>query len=448
MPAEKKIWVFNGQIEQYPDDYLATIHGQQRTCTDCHGGDDTADTRAAAHDSTWEAIPGADTCSACHPAIAAASASSLHATLGGYVKILGDRGFDFTDGTESRARFDEQCTRCHVANASAQPACGFCHVSVPQVAGGGFLNGHNFRHTPDMERNCTACHGSRVKDEFFGLNNDLVDRNGLGLAPVLPDVHFAKTQEIDNDTGLPKGCAFCHGEAEMHGTGAPDPAGSGDRYDVAGTPACTNAACHPEATLAPLSSLHTAGHLATMDCQVCHAQAYKNCFGCHTDIDVGGTGLPFYRINEGDPTLAIRPEGSSPDALMTIRIGKNPRWQGTGDTGNKKYSVLRHVPVDNDVFRYSLGTPVDGIIPDITFNPMWKYATPHNIQRNMVGTAVFAAFNVSDCGNCHAAAYAAHWLTDPVLNSLGWLEPSYQADELVANDNVVQPAPLPMVALP
>ncbi len=446
MPAQKKIWVYNGLIEQYPDNFLDNTnpHGSQ-SCTACHGGDDTASTRAAAHDNTWESIPGADTCSAigATQTIATASASSLHTTLGGYVKILGDRGFDFTDNTESRARFDEQCTKCHIANGSAQPACGFCHVSVPQVAGGGFLNGHNFRYTPDMERNCTACHGSRVKDEFFGLNNALIGRNDLGLANVLPDVHFARTQAIDNTTGLPKGCVFCHSEAEMHGTGVPDPAGSGDRYDVAGTPQCAN--CH---VVAGTNTLHSAGHLATMDCQVCHAQPYKNCFGCHTDIDAGGTDLPFYRINEGDPTLAVRPEGSAPDALMTIRVGKNPRWLGTGDTAHKKYAVLRHVPVDNDVFQYSGALALNGLIPDMTARPTWKYATPHNIQRNVIGTAVYASFNVSDCNNCHAAAYADYWLTDPVVDALGWLQPAYEGDEQAANDNVVQTAPPPQSATP
>jgi thiosulfate/3-mercaptopyruvate sulfurtransferase len=443
VPAQKKIWVYNGLIEQYPGNYLTTIHGSLG-CTICHGGDDTASTRAAAHSATWKSIPGPGICSACHAAIVTASASSLHTTLGGYVKILGGRGFDFTGGAESKARFDAQCTKCHVANSSTQPACGFCHVSVPQIAGGGFLNGHNYRKTPDMERNCTACHGSRVKDEFFGLNNALIGRNGLGLASLQPDVHFAQTQVL-NSSGFPKGCTFCHGGAEMHGQTAPAPAGSGDRFDVTGTPKCVD--CHT--SMVGANFLHSQGHLATMDCQICHAQAYKNCFGCHTDIDAGGTGLPFYRINEGDPTLAVRPEGSAPDALMTIRIGKNPRWIGTGDTENKKYAVLRHVPADKDVFRYPLAAPLDGLIPNMTARPMWKYATPHNIQRNSIGsTSVFASFNVVDCNNCHGNAYADHWLTDPIQDALGWLQPAYQADEQVANANVLQPAALPMVATP
>lgn len=434
MPAQKKVWVYNGQIEQYPDNYLATDHGSQ-ACTACHGGDDTASTRAAAHNATWDPIPGAVKCNSCHSPIVTASASSLHTNLGGYMKALGDRGFDFTDGTESKARFDAQCTKCHVADQSGENACGFCHVSVPVTAGGGFLNGHNFRMTPDMERNCTACHGSRVKDEFFGLNNALIGRNGLGLSSVQPDVHFAQTQSL-NAHGFKKGCTFCHGGAEMHGQGAPTPAGSGDRYDVSGTPKCVD--CH--ASTSGTNSLHSVGHLATMDCQICHAQAYKNCFGCHTDIDTGDTGLPFYRINEGDPTLAARPAGSAPDALMTFRAGKNPRWLGTGDTENRKYAVLRHVPVDNDVFRYAEAAPMDGLIPGMADRPTWRYATPHNIQRSSVVPG--------SCANCHGAGYADYWLTDPVQDAEGWLEPAYHAEEQAANDNVLQPTPLEMEAQP
>jgi hypothetical protein len=196
--------------------------------------------------------------------------------------------------------------------------------------------------------------------------------------------------------------------------------------------------CHTGLT----GTLHSSGHLATMDCQVCHAQPYKNCFGCHTDIDVGNTDLPFFNINEGDPTLATRPAGSAPDALMTFRVGKNPLWLGTGDLLNKKYGVLRHVPVDNDLFRYPLAGPVDGLIPNVTAAPTWKYATPHNIQRNN------ASFDVSDCANCHSAAYADHWLTDPVGDSKGWLQPAYQADDNTANSSVIQPAPPPQSATP
>ncbi len=55
------VWVYNGLIEQYADNYLTTTHGTQ-ACTSCHGGNATATTRAAAHSGAWEPIPGSDKC--------------------------------------------------------------------------------------------------------------------------------------------------------------------------------------------------------------------------------------------------------------------------------------------------------------------------------------------------------------------------------------------------
>ena len=437
MPAQKKVWVFDGSIAQYPNSFLSTVHGLV-DCTTCHGGNNLASTRTEAHDSTWQANPGADKCQGCHPTIAQTTANGLHVNLGGYVKVLGDRGFDFTEGTVSKARFDQQCTKCHVANAETKPACGFCHVSVPVTAGGGLLDGHNFRKTPDMDRNCTACHGSRVKDEFYGNNGPLTARNGLGYAAPLPDVHFAQTQELNAD-GYKKGCTFCHSEAEMHGQGAPAPTGSGDRYAVTSAPTCEG--CHQN--LVGANTLHSAGHMATLACQSCHSQPYKNCFGCHTDVDTTDTGLPFYRINEGDPTLAERSAvdaSATPDALMAFRIGKNPKWAGTGDTAHKKYGLLRHVPVDKDVFKYPSSDPVDGLIPNMAAQPTWKYATPHNIQLNP---------HSFSCNSCHdATGYAENWLTDPLQNAQGWLQDAYKADEQAANTGVIMTAPPQMDAQP
>lgn len=450
MPAQKKIWVYNGSVAQYPESFLLSRHGQVG-CTTCHGGDDQASTRTLAHDPTWKAIPGASVCGACHDV---QMEGSLHVTLGGYVTALDARGFDFADPT-SAERFNEQCTRCHIANEDAEPACGHCHVSVPQIANGGFLNGHNFRKTPDMERNCTACHGSRVKDEFFGLNSDLIERNDLGLAPVEPDIHFAETQKLNAD-GLPYGCTFCHSGNEMHGEGHPA-TGDGDRYDVSTAPACED--CHGPGSNGlggsiddfNAVSMHTVAgggtHLTNLACQACHAQPYKNCFGCHTDVDQNPEsetfGKPFYRINEGDPTLPDRSainETAAPDALMTFRIGRNPLF---GEPGRKKFALLRHVPVDSEVFEYSLPDAVEGLIPSPAAAPTWKYATPHNIQTRLdPDRAIFQGFDVTNCGNCHGAAYSQFWLTDPVADSEGWVQQRFEADEDAANAGVLQPLPL------
>ena len=287
---------------------------------------------------------------------------------------------------------------------------------MPVVAGGGFLNGHNFRKTPDMERNCTACHGSRVKDEFFGLNQDLIDSNGtvytsaqLGTTGLIqPDVHFAKAQSINSD-GYKIGCTFCHSADEMHGTDAP----TGDRYSVTSGPLCED--CHTPAA----SLYHSAGHLSGIACQACHAQPYKNCFGCHTNVDTADTGLPYYTINEGA-------QSASNDALMTFKIGVNPNTSKTYD-----YAVLRHVPVDADTFSYlDSTTPVAGLIPNMTAAPTWKYASPHNIARV---TPI-----QSTCNNCHdMTGYLDFWLTDALADAEGWVPAAYASDEAVANSNVI-----------
>jgi thiosulfate/3-mercaptopyruvate sulfurtransferase len=231
-----------------------------------------------------------------------------------------------------------------------------------------------------MDRNCTACHGSRVKDEFYGNNGPLTARNNLGYMAPLPDVHFAQTQVLNAD-GYKKGCTFCHTGAEMHGEGAPNPATSGDRYTVTLAPTCEG--CHQNLVGADI--MHTSGHLATLACQSCHAQPYKNCFGCHTDVDTADTGLPFYRINEGSD-------------------------------------------------------PVDGLIPNMTAQPTWKYATPHNIQLNP---------HAFTCNSCHSATdYLDNWLSDSLLNSEGWLQDAFKADEEAANRGVIMMAPPLMNAQP
>ena len=435
VPAPKKTWVFDGTIEQYPDDYLATAHGTMRDCVDCHGGNDKADTRDLAHDMGWVARPSGELCETCHSDEYEHAAGGLHATLGGYITILEGRGVDLTEGSTAHTRFNQKCADCHIANADqTESRCGHCHVSVPSVAGAGFINGHNFRKTPDMERQCTACHGSRVKAEFFGLNGDLTGRNGLGVAVAGPDVHLPLTREL-NDDGYEKGCTFCHGANEMHGFGAPD-VGLGDRYNVAGTPQCYD--CHnpmddPDFGTAPA---HTEGHLAAMNCQSCHAQAYKQCFSCHVDFD-GDTNHAYFAVNENDPTLGGRPEGSAPDALMTFRLGRSPREDKLNPITNEPYgyAILRHVPIDRDLFRYSNYDPIDGLVPNMTDLPTWKYATVHNVQR--VGYVPYA------CSNCHGAEHSQYWLTDVLLNSEGWVAGDYEGDEVDANVDVVVPDPVP-----
>jgi thiosulfate/3-mercaptopyruvate sulfurtransferase len=444
VPASKKFWIFNGSVEQYPS-ILTNNSVHYGDCTSCHGGEVSANSRAAAHATGFVATATAETCSTCHPTIVASSAAGLHTNLGGYNTILMQRGFDMSDPT-SAARFEQQCTKCHTAvgtGASAATACGQCHISVPATAGGGLISGHGFNKTPSMDNNCTACHGSRVKDEYYGLNNALLARNKVVFAADSPwGGTFQLVPDVHKTAGLT--CMNCHSDVsqsgdEMHGVGHPL-LDQGDRFDVTSAPQCID--CHGGATFDGIS-LHTTAHLGSMDCQVCHALPYKNCFSCHTDVTTEGLG--FYRINGEDPTLAARQvldPAAAPDGLITFRVGNNPRF---GEPGRKQYSVLRHVPVDKDVFQYSGVNVVDGIIPPTDSDPAtvdmgslstWKYATPHTIARS---TPIAAA-----CDNCHGADYSKYWLTDPQVDSQGWVpaDSPYLQGEVDSNADVTVDAPI------
>ncbi len=435
VPAPKKAWVFDGSVQQYPSVLSNGSAHAGKSCVSCHGGDNSKNTRAAAHVG-MKAIPGGTDCGGCHSGIVASSAAGLHTTMAGYPAIMSARGFDPTDPA-AKVRFDSQCLKCHVANSEGQTACGHCHVSVPSQAGGGLVSGHAFNATPSEVNNCTACHGSRVKDEYYGQNNELLKRNKAAFDAASPwkDPAFALQPDVHKTAG--KDCNYCHSADEMHGVGHPT---ADDRYAVTSTPKCTD--CHgagkADAAAFAAVNLHSSDHLAKIDCYVCHAQPYKNCFDCHTDVTADGVG--FFKINGGDPTLEARkaasatPSSVAPDSLMSFRVGVNPKWDGPTDTEDKQFAVLRHVPVDKDVFAYTGVNLIEGLIPDMTAAPTWKYATPHTIQRK---TAITAS-----CANCHNPTYFAEfWLTDPIEAGQGWIPSEYQADETTANAGVTVPSP-------
>ena len=445
VPASKKFWVFDGSVEQYPSVFVnGNVH--YRDCTDCHGGvdSDSANSRALAHaDEEFAGIATAESCSDCHRGIELFSADGLHTTLGGYHTVLEQRDFDMSDPVSAQ-RFGEQCTKCHTAALGSdgfeQTACGQCHVSVPVTAGGGLISGHAFNEIPSMDNNCTACHGSRVKDEYFGLNNALLERNKAAFTAsspwagdyqLVPDVHKTWGYTCVDCHTTPEGGDY-FGD-EMHGVGHPLP-GNGDRYNVDSAPRCLD--CHDTSSFASIA-MHSDPHLESMECQVCHVQPYKNCFGCHTDVtvddpltpEVDEGGLPYYTINEASPAVSF-------DSLMTFRAGINPKG---GEEGRKPYAVLRHAPVDEDVFRYSGDNAVDGIL-SLNNQPTWKYATPHNIVRWTPITA--------SCDNCHGEEYSRLWLTDPIADAQGWVGSDYAAGENAANTSVTVPSPPAPYPLP
>jgi len=305
--------------------FMATMHGQI-ACEQCHGGQQAPDKETAHTDLI--AYPSSDpsTCGLCHAEIAKSYPDSLHSTQQGYWTVMEERGASHEDPA-MQEMFGNHCASCHTN-------CGDCHVSQPRSVGGGFIDGHLFKAVPSITRNCTACHGSRVGNEYLGKHED-----------IKADVHFRQ--------GRMK-CTDCHSGDDLHGLNDETPANH--RYEGMQMPSCKD--CH-DAVGAPGDEIvmHTM-HGEKLSCQVCHSESYTSCDGCHVQVNEE-SGNPFFST-EGD--------------YLTFFIGRNPLQN---EERPYNYVPVRHIPVAPTSFGY-YGENLD------TFEalPTWAYSTPHNIQRN------------------------------------------------------------------
>jgi thiosulfate/3-mercaptopyruvate sulfurtransferase len=82
-------------------------------------------------------------------------------------------------------------------------------------------------------------------------------------------------------------------------------------------------------------------------------------------------GVPYYQIEP---------------SVMAFKIGRNPLQS---EDRPWEYVPVRHVPVDSESFAYY----GEDLLPNFDALPTWKYATPHNIQRNTPQTET--------CNSCH-----------------------------------------------
>jgi len=316
--------------------FLNTDHGEI-ACTDCHGGNADSSDKETAHTGLdpYPALNNPDTtCGECHDEIVATAKNSLHTTLSTFVTVLKNRA-DMSKWDQIDAARKNHCFACHTSN------CGGCHVSRPKFAKKGFINGHIFQKRSDPFNQCTACHGSRVGNEYYGMR-------GQG------DVHVAK---YDMD------CVACHKAKEMH---AAAPADLPGRYHLKEMVACTD--CHQKLEYGSVRE-HTL-HIGKVQCQVCHSQTYVNCYSCHTGKDEQGIG---YFQNERE--------------VEDMKIGFNYDKKAPGATYN--YMLVRHEPSDLEVFDFY----VKDAFTNFDKVPTWKRASPHNIQRKTWQTA--------NCNNCH-----------------------------------------------
>lgn len=354
-----------------------TIHGHI-ACTQCHGGVQSADKETAHTDLIARPSDGSpNACNQCHANITETYQDSLHATLKGYWTVLETRSIP-ENHPQLEEMFGNHCSSCHTT-------CGDCHVSQPASVGGGLFEGHVFVRQPPMTRSCTACHGSRVGNEYLGKNEDYPG-----------DVHFREGR---------MNCVDCHTGHELHGqpadcqtchTGPMDKemAPADHRYSGLQSPSCE--ACHPNVLLAKDNiEMHTV-HGSDLSCQVCHSVTYTSCDACHVAISEK-SGKPFFETQ---------------GTYFTFLIGKNPLRSYTRPYD---YVPVRHVPTAVDNFEYY----GENLLPNFDLLPTWVYATPHNIQLKTPQT--------ESCNACHGNE--ALFLTADKV----------RPEELNANLNVIVP---------
>lgn len=318
-----------------------TDHGKL-TCIECHAGTNVPD-KAVAHEGLIVS-PSAQPetyCAECHAEETAAFPNSLHNTQAGYWTAINTRNGNVPeDHAQLQEMFGNHCASCHTT-------CGECHVSQPENVGGGLFTGHVFESTPPMTRSCTACHGSRVGNEFLGKNEGYPG-----------DVHFREAR---------MSCVKCHEGPEMHGM-TEGAASAEHRLSGAEDPKCTD--CHEEVASGDGNFMHKQ-HGDTLSCQVCHSVTYTSCDGCHVAVSET-SGNPYFETEA---------------TYMTFLIGRNPIQS---EERPYKYVPVRHVPASPTSYEFY----GDNLLPDFDALPTWVYATPHNIQRSTPQTA--------SCEACHS----------------------------------------------
>lgn len=327
MAAWERVWI---DADMYSQDLHSLIN-----CTQCHGGQAVDDMTLAHTDMVERPAKNPETCGACHTDVTPASLNSLHSTLAGYDTVLYDRSIPENHPALEEAEANH-CNSCHTT-------CGDCHISQPYSVGGGLLDGHAYVQTPPMSQTCTACHGSRVKNEYFGLNEGFPS-----------DVHFRERMS----------CSDCHTADEIHGVGIT----AEHRYDGAQEPNCET--CHQEQIgVGSGIEQHEIHGTEILSCQSCHSVEYTNCTNCH--VEKTDEGVPFYTIESHSMNFYL--------AQNELRSAERPY----------RYVTVRHVPIDVDSFSFY----GENLLPNFDNRPTWTYATPHNIQRNTPQT--------ESCEACH-----------------------------------------------
>lgn len=349
----------------FVDVELMGVHGEQG-CLACHK--DVAEGQQALTPAWHTALAtdptadGGQVCASCHgQGMVDDFKSSLHFTMNGVAKGLCDR---LAQTPNAQKTFDDifydpepymGCNTCHAT-------CGQCHVSQPNIAGGGLLNSHQFTKKPSNEKTCNVCH---YENSEYHLE---------------VDVHA---------TDADMSCTDCHTDAiEYHGrplsemsegklyykgpdtteVGLIEPNMKRDVVKVR----C--AQCHDDKVVDhPVKGVD---HVAQMECVSCHTQPYANCFGCH----------------DGEKPEFVGAWGSGDPDDLNVTLGLSI----PGDV-HSKLTTLNHAGMGDGVF--GDGAPVvDTTNPET--KSMWTSFAAHFVARNpLVSDAAKASGSM--CDNCH-----------------------------------------------
>ncbi|MEN8189883.1 MAG: rhodanese-like domain-containing protein [Thermodesulfobacteriota bacterium] len=300
------------------NDFLKDPHGEI-PCQMCHKGNPSTDDPETAHQGliTDPSLSPQQTCGQCHEEITETAVNSLHMNPAVLFDTLGKRCSVEQVEKLSKNVIKGQCMTCHRGN------CGSCHVSRPDVAGGGLRDGHRFFKQPDFIYQCFPCHTSPTGNDFIG-------KRGGG------DVHYQK---------FGMRCTDCHKGDQMHSAAEK----IGNRFQREGRPSCQS--CHQDLKKGTIPEHEV--HLDKVDCAVCHATSYQNCRSCHMGVD------------EDNISYSV-----SPPPFQGFKIGKNP------DKHSARYTLFREVAVDRDAFKSVIGK-----MKRFSALPTYKRAAPHTIQR-------------------------------------------------------------------
>lgn len=375
------------------EDFLADRHFAEfffSDCTWCHGGDDSAEARAEAHEGMdpYPSLADSEMCGgACHGDETEKFHTGLHYDNRGIVHPERSQ-VALRAGGETLPAVQEalgnHCSNCHTK------VCGDCHISRPRYSEGGFVKGHVFYSTPKATLNCTGCHGSRIEKEMLAKGG--LDFEGE-VVDTKYDVHW-------NPNAM--SCEECHGGHDADLTGVYH------RYDRPDAPRCED--CHLQQIAAAGNQMHAVHALAggeapLLQCQVCHSQPYNNCRGCH--LEQSEEGSCYFELDK---------------SWLDFRIGKNPL---KSEQRPYDYVVLRHVPIDRDTFS-NYG---DDLLTSFDALPTWKYATPHNVIKEIdVDGEPQPPPQARGCNGCHG--HPELFLTAEVVEQV-------DSDELEANSDVI-----------